>query len=323
MNNSKLFNGSLYTNTSTPDSYIEYLQQKQKTPQTTNKTVSLQPIQYISVQELFKKFRSAQLKSVKNKTPQYVEHWNKLFSQMELFDFSMIETDKQYSFVALEEGIEDDDYYRQIQAEKINLPFETCFIKMDQSKYGCFGLYLKESTPEGICGGLFISVHIRTGEEHFLIPFNIHNIDNPTLYVDKKQADFFNERSPWDIQTCYRQIIWTLGVIYELNQHATLVDHLTKTEYYKFNNSPTIRIKNRPIYYILDKKQYEKRQYNIKPVTKLEYSHAFKVRGHWRKISETSIGKDRSGQYTVKGSTWVIDYIKGTGDLIQKVRVVK
>lgn len=115
----------------------------------------------------------------------------------------------------------------------------------------------------------------------------------------------------------------TLHNINRLNTHKVLVDHLTKPEYYSFTNKPTVKINNRPIYYVLDKNTYNRRQYNIKAVTKLTPSYAFRVRGHWRTINSNSLGKDRNGEYKVKGHTWVIDYIKGQGEVIHKLRVIK
>lgn len=42
---------------------------------------------------------------------------------------------------------------------------------------------------------------------------------------------------------------------------------------------------------------------------KIDYSHRFIVRGHWRQCK--FLGKDREGKYTVKGYTWVSEHIKG------------
>lgn len=49
--------------------------------------------------------------------------------------------------------------------------------------------------------------------------------------------------------------------------------------------------------------------------------YAYEVMGHWRKIN--SIGKDRNGNRTVTGFTWVNPYQKGTGELMKKVRIIK
>jgi len=57
----------------------------------------------------------------------------------------------------------------------------------------------------------------------------------------------------------------------------------------------------------------------------LEYSHRFEIRGHWRKLADNSVGKNRDGVYCVPGKTWVRPFEKGPKDapLVKKVRVVK
>ena len=52
----------------------------------------------------------------------------------------------------------------------------------------------------------------------------------------------------------------------------------------------------------------------------IDWSHQWEVRGHWRKIK--LIGKDRRGDYTVKGFTWVVAHAKGAGEFIRKTRVL-
>lgn len=47
------------------------------------------------------------------------------------------------------------------------------------------------------------------------------------------------------------------------------------------------------------------------------------VRGHWRKTD--TLGKDREGNYSVEGFTWVTEHVKGPEDapLVKKTRVVQ
>lgn len=53
-------------------------------------------------------------------------------------------------------------------------------------------------------------------------------------------------------------------------------------------------------------------------------NYSYEVMGHWRRLQNIKqLGKDRYGCRNVKGYTWVIPYIKGEGELIKKVRVVK
>jgi len=56
---------------------------------------------------------------------------------------------------------------------------------------------------------------------------------------------------------------------------------------------------------------------------KIDYSHRFSVRGHWRKLPG-GLGKDREDNYCVADWTWVRSSIKGPEDkpLIRKTRVV-
>ena len=122
-------------------------------------------------------------------------------------------------------------------------------------------------------------------------------------------------------------LIKTQKVFEKLSKCEIIVDRneKMKPEYYTFKDKSkkTIKVTNRPIYYVLGKKDYEKKNYDIKAIGKLEYSHAFKVRGHWRRIDEKSIGKDRNGDYKIEGFTWVTDYIKGDGELVNRVRIVR
>ena len=64
--------------------------------------------------------------------------------------------------------------------------------------------------------------------------------------------------------------------------------------------NPTIKIKSRP-------------------------DHQWEVMGHWRKLKENAIGKDREGMRTVKGFTWVSSFVKGPEGtaLIKKIRIIK
>lgn len=55
---------------------------------------------------------------------------------------------------------------------------------------------------------------------------------------------------------------------------------------------------------------------------KIDFSHRWEVRGHWRRVS--GMGKDREGNYEIRGLTWVSNFIKGPEELplIQKLRWV-
>jgi len=82
----------------------------------------------------------------------------------------------------------------------------------------------------------------------------------------------------------------------------------------------------------------KKKHYELKPVVycapkkytkkfekiysrKLKWSHSWEVGGHWRKIK--GIGKDRYGEYKIKGLTWVKAHTRGEGNLVKKTRVIQ
>ena len=56
----------------------------------------------------------------------------------------------------------------------------------------------------------------------------------------------------------------------------------------------------------------------------IDWSHRWIVRGHWRTLSDpVSRGKDRGGEYTVSGFTWVTEHEKGAETpLVKKTMIV-
>ena len=85
------------------------------------------------------------------------------------------------------------------------------------------------------------------------------------------------------------------------------------------NNKRTHRI--RRIVHVVPKKYVKKEKAG--ELKHIDFSHRFNVRGHWRKVSG-ALGKDRNGDYTVSGYTWVVDHERGPEHLplIKKTRLV-
>jgi hypothetical protein len=82
-------------------------------------------------------------------------------------------------------------------------------------------------------------------------------------------------------------------------------------------SSKTIR-RIKSIIHITEKRNTKKIDRESKKI--INWSHAWNVRGHWRKIN--GVGKGRDGVELVLGHTWVNSYIKGNGELIKKTRIV-
>lgn len=55
----------------------------------------------------------------------------------------------------------------------------------------------------------------------------------------------------------------------------------------------------------------------------IDWSHRWEVMGHWRKTS--GIGKNRSGDYSMVGFTWVVPHVKGPDSqrLVLKTRLIQ
>jgi len=64
----------------------------------------------------------------------------------------------------------------------------------------------------------------------------------------------------------------------------------------------------------------ERATFNEKYGAKIDWTHRWEVRGHWRTVP--NIGKDPDGDYCIPGKTWVRPSVKGpdTAPLIQKTR---
>ena len=282
----------------------------QQTPVVKEK--ELQDLPFIPVQDLFKQYQKERLKEAKKSEQDYIKE---IFSTTELFDLTNIPATKEQYIL---EHISDTEAIVE-SYPTITLPFANCFLKIYEGQQRGT-LFVREYSPTLLSGSNQLDIN----NAHFNFPF-LFDLETNKLEITVDLQDKLLEVSNgmMDYSNIKNIILVTLYNINRLNTHKVLVDHLTKPEYYSFTNKPTVKINNRPIYYVLDKNTYNRRRYNIKAVTKLTPSYAFRVRGHWRTINSNSLGKDRNGEYKVKGHTWVIDYIKGQGEVVHKLRVIK
>ena len=78
-----------------------------------------------------------------------------------------------------------------------------------------------------------------------------------------------------------------------------------------------VKYKPSTVIYVQGKNQHQSSK--LPDGTTLEWDHSWPVRAHWRRLhNPESFGKDRKGQHTMKGWTWVMNYIKGEGPLQRK-----
>lgn len=78
-----------------------------------------------------------------------------------------------------------------------------------------------------------------------------------------------------------------------------------------------------PIIHISDKRNITIYQNKFLNNKKVDWKHSWQVIGHWRKINPLTLGKDKNGIYNQEGRTWVNPSIRGSGELVRKLRIIK
>lgn len=292
------------------------------------------------VSELFRKHCEKCIKEDKGKNYNSLQ---KTYANTELFDLSLLNIDwnKYTGDDILNPVIEEDVIIGKGEALKdMCLPFESVFLRLpNASDDSVTALYLHEFSPTTITGCLYslkdtedisLTFHILLdlGE----IYMNFKPIRQYAEFQAKMAEGSFSQEEcmttlmSWSCSFLYRNIHLVIDSLNNLPKQTVVADKVTKAEYYRRKGLPTIKV-YKPIYYVMDKKEGENknsRSYKlIKPLGKLEYTYSFKVRGHWRRIDPKSYGKNRNNEYVVKGYTFVKDYIKGEGELVKRVRVLK
>ena len=246
-----------------------------------------------------------------------------IYASTELFDLSLLEFEGEvlhgFSKVL-------NEYVGTFPYQDINLPFQNCFLKLKEDIY----LFLREYSPKVITGTMYMTNYMYEMPEYanitgtLNVPFTIRIEDG--VILSNTEIPLLKEYMKVLMENIFKVVIQVCDTLNNLSKKSVATDTLYFIDYYRRKNAPTIKVSNRPIYYVLGNKsdkEIDVKFRSINPKGKLEYSSAFKVRGHWRRINEKSLGKDRNGNYGVHGYTWVTEYIKGEGELSKRLRVVK
>lgn len=139
-------------------------------------------------------------------------------------------------------------------------------------------------------------------------------------YHDLKTFEFRSDKKAYS--SLEKGIIQMIQeIISQINSKENLIANETcrvKIRVGTGKNKEFIKIKN--IVRIIPKKERD----TARPIIgkNLDFTHRFEVRGHWRKVD--GIGKDRQGNYNVKGFTWVVPFVKGPEEkpLVKKTRLL-
>jgi hypothetical protein len=283
--------------------------------------------------EVFHKYEKMILSSAKKSDIDLIKE---VYARTEIFDISNIK-DSVPQIVPKQIG----DKLVAPLPKEISLPFAACFVKIWEDDDEVNGLFIHELTPEYITGAAYM--YYKREEMEMITPFSI-NQSTLHLVINRKDIDnllnsltdlFKQELSDYGKQQLSMVRFADVGRLIQLvtnsldtlNKKEILVDSAKGSEYYTFKDKSkrTIKVESRKIYYVVNKNDYKRKHYSINPIGHLEYSHTFRVRGHWRRINPETSGKDRNGVYReeLKGHTWVKDFIKGDGEFVKKIQVVR
>lgn len=185
-----------------------------------------------------------------------------------------------------------------------NLPFPVCWFQFSEDKT-VHSLALEEDKIEGVCGSL-IWEYAPEKVRSLHLGFNVHTGEFKLISgTPRTNLLTTNVVGTW---------LRYLGM-----NDAGLQITNERVKYRENGEKKLLKIRKIvrvfPKKTVLTKEDIEERQH-------IDFSHRFSVRGHWRKIS--GIGKDRAGNYSIEGFTFVNDFIKGPEHLpfVKKNRVL-
>ena len=140
------------------------------------------------------------------------------------------------------------------------------------------------------------------------------------------------EMQPFDIENPYcrhGQENLIKAVFSVLNRfEKTKITYLSNTEGFQERgrvNGEFTKIKYKPsdVIYLSGIRELKKRNPELSHRIISKPAYAYEVMGHWRKVDNQTIGKDREGKREVHGYTWVVPHTRGEGELFKKTRILK
>lgn len=292
----------------------------------------------ISVTELFKQFCKERHAEDKGRNHDMLQE---IYAKTELFDLSLLPktAPDTTSFWNGKSTYNEADTVKEahfvIDSFKgISLPFESQFVKLGRAgEENNVLLFVREYSPNLLTGTVYITFDKGALNSPFSIDTNTGKLDiSIEGFYDYRLLLKYNKLSENDKDTMLTYLLngtlhsipYALNAICNLPKHSVACDTPKKAEYFTRKHSSTIKV-IKPVYYVLDKKE-EKNPVQFKRINPLGhccFDHSFKVRSHWRRINENSLGVDRYGVRRIKGMTFIKEYVKGEGDLVKKIRIVK
>jgi len=218
---------------------------------------------------------------------------------------------EEVNLIAYVESLATEIDYQENFTEPLDLPFKrTAFERLGAP---CFELGNRED-DEAIKYEIWslIVTEIAPNDYHF-IAFAVDPRQNQVFLIDSNDEKNI-------IGTFKCMVKFLVG---ELNKKTVKKGSIKTNERLKFKNRNGEKVirKIKNVIYIGGSAKSNR---ETERFFEVDWSYRWEVRGHWRELKPTSIGKDRDGNYNVVGHTWVSDFVKGPEDkpLMKKTRVV-
>lgn len=242
------------------------------------------------------------------------------------------------------EGRNVEDYDSHVSSPEFiqtwSLPFRICWFEnivknenilitkvyLDRNNSALIGCLIFEKSP--LCFDIYVLEFLENDQEGAGLSItgftNVNLITRNFLAIKKDLTE--NARDAitalqfyiLDIEGRLNKIHKGLQVFEECNESARIPTHIKKGKqrYGHIEVKRIVRVVKRNV----------KRE-NVLPITnsgKIDWQHRWERIGHWRKLANGGLGKDRNGDYCIPGFTWVVETVCGPDDkpIIKKVRLV-
>lgn len=206
----------------------------------------------------------------------------------------------------------DREGYSKRLKERHNLTMDDT---LNQVKVKFSSMYVYEVEPKYIRVVALVNID----DTDYFLPISFSFIDGK-LGVGKSDFGVFYRQMVIDSALTVIKLLETIN-----HKSWTVVSNDTpvKVKTRVGRNLTKYKYKPSNIVYVYSEHKFRKHHPELSHRIINKPNYAYEVRGHWRKLQYNQVGKDREGLRGVKGYTWVIPFIKGEGEVMKKVRIVK
>lgn len=271
-------------------------------------------------QELFNLFSNSVLVENKKNKKNYDECLE-VYKTTQLFDFTHVMTyDTTYSAISSNENDKLTFHFLNFEA---NIPTESIFIKVNED----IQLFLRDYDVNIITGCFLHKLdEVTIAKLPFTIRNNIIKNESKVIFENNIITKKILKEIENKVQNGYsaeilNNLIEPLQILQKMQNQVIFIDEAEnpKPRYFNYKDKAkgTLKMMPKPIYIVLDAPKTKKNYKHVNMIKqgKISRCFSFPVIGHWRKLDAGKIGKDKHGNYTINGFTWVKAFIKGNKNM--------